>query len=144
VSRLYGLFRGFRVRLVARVDAFTLRRIVETVRRTRWFASTWPEDTSRGARLNYVVPRVVPEIPMSTNGERRATRARADRSRWKVVFTVAKLAGRTGAEGRAIVLSAVDRRPALEAVVDLGRGAVVEVAPPPEQPMYAGIPVPLF
>ncbi len=150
VSRLYALYLADSAYVsVARVDAVTLRRIVETVREDAVVRERLAGETSRGARfLNYVVPAQwqVPEIPMSTSGGTpdHASPGNYDRSRWKVVFTVAKLAGGTRAEGRAIVLGAVDRRPALEAVVDLGRGAVVEVAPPPEQPMYAGIPVPLF
>ena len=133
---------------VARLDQATLERIVAVAERDEGVARRLAAVSDGATRfLDYVLPAHwhVPEIPMNAvaGSTDHRTPQNGDPARYRIVFTAVRLP-RPGATAEAIVRDAYDRRPLLEAVVDLRSGRVVRLLDPPAQPMYAGIPVPLF
>ncbi|NIR49960.1 hypothetical protein GWO43_15790, partial [candidate division KSB1 bacterium] len=99
--------------------------------------------------LNYVVPAewYLPDVPLENipegvHGHHQP--ANYDRSKYKVLFTKAKLVTNQLMQGRDIIENAYGRQPVLLAYVDKAKGEVTAIKTPPEYVKWGDIPTPLF
>jgi protein-S-isoprenylcysteine O-methyltransferase Ste14 len=129
---------------VARIEQPLLGAVVATALADPEVRARIDDAGPRAAFLNYVLPAswTVPEIPMRLDGRGHSRPSDYDRRLYRVVFTRAEL--RRPATGRSILSHTAFRHPVLEACIDVELKRVVAVEDPEANPMYQGIPVPLF
>lgn len=99
--------------------------------------------------LNYVVPTewYLADIPMEAIPEEIHGHHQPDdydRTRYKVLFTEARLRTAAPVRGEEIITQTYGRKPIVLAYVDTAAGRVTEIVTPPEHVRWGDIPTPLF